>query len=315
MTEPESLARVIEAHAARGVDLPTAVAHAVLVDLLEAPGSASGALSPADVHVDRRGRAFAAERPTCAAMLPLVSHLLGPRLPPDARPMLAVLEDLAGGGLPAEPERVRLALREFLPPPAGPEEVAGWVSAASDEPSDLPTLLPEDAGPSVLPTPSIIPEPPRGAQDDLDRAPAGADAPIAAALDPPASGSSPPASAAPSAGAHPERPGGMDEARSGRPAPPDPPRDLLPSPEDAKAAGDLLGQVAGEGEARRVVRHEIPRNDPPVSVRSAPAARRSARAGVEGDDAILGPGESRGWWMWAIVLAALAGAMYLLFFA
>lgn len=85
----------------------------------------------------------------------------------------------------------------------------------------------------------------------------------------------------------------------------------LPPP---RYSGSTSSGAQSDTSDREVVRHEMGRVDRPVSVPVAPAARRSARPGIEGDDSLLMPAEGRNIWVWAGVLAALAGAMYMLFF-
>lgn len=92
------------------------------------------------------------------------------------------------------------------------------------------------------------------------------------------------------------------------PAPPDRPAS------DVRASDVSASDLEASGE-RPVVRLKVPRSDPPVSVRTAPAARRSARPGATGNDAILGPSEERGWIMWVLAVAVVgAGAYFLLFY-
>lgn len=65
---------------------------------------------------------------------------------------------------------------------------------------------------------------------------------------------------------------------------------------------------------RPVVRHKLDRPLRPVSVVSAPAARRSARSSPLGSDSILVPADQKKGWAWVAVAALIGAAVYFLFF-
>ena len=74
------------------------------------------------------------------------------------------------------------------------------------------------------------------------------------------------------------------------------------------------GRIAEAGsDGRKVVRHEY--SPPTVSVQTAPAARRSARAAAMGPDSILVPNDRKSGAAWLVVLGAIAALVYFLFFA
>ena len=89
------------------------------------------------------------------------------------------------------------------------------------------------------------------------------------------------------------------EAEDGRTATPEP----LPS--EASPSSDP---------ARPVVRHDSARQVRPVSVVTAPAARRSARASVHGSDSLIVPADERKNWIWVVAVGIVAAVVYALFF-
>lgn len=344
MTTDLSLADLQAGFDARGIALPVAVVHAVAADLLDRVEDGAGrALDPHEVTIDPHGRARAPDGTGGDSVVNLVVAVLGAAAPPGARELVA-----AGGSEPRaiSPERVRRLLRRSLSPPAPAREVRAWAESLRETPSDLPTLPPRKASAPLELEAAAEPErPPLEAPPAFEARPATRPRPEASPRERPLEASSPlkaldeereaaPLSksfdeeqeAAPSLKALEEELDQVDEKN---------PTDLLPAqpdvaPDDprsaeaakvAEAAGVVLADIVGQGEirgsspsGRPVVRHELPRSDPPVTVSSAPAARRSARPGNRGQDSILRPGDDRGWVVWGAVLAALAGAMYLLFF-
>ena len=286
-----TLDRMLEVHADRGDWLPLAVAHSVALDLLQstAPDPSERTLDIAEVTIEPSGVARAEGAVGFRGVLPVITLMLGADgsggLPPHACGLLALLEELSAEGAEDDGiERLRWALEEELPPPADRGEVA-----ALAEELTLPTPEPMDHD-SELPTLPPEVSPPRAARR---RRPAASEA------EPHSSQG--------------RLLGGSNYTAGAYDTPPSPPEEAM-----AQAAGSLVTGLAREGSARGtperpVVRHEVPRTDPPVSVDRAPAARRSAQAAIHGDDSILGPGEDRGWWVWLIVLAGVAGAVYLLF--
>lgn len=85
-----------------------------------------------------------------------------------------------------------------------------------------------------------------------------------------------------------------------------PPSDVAPIP-DAP-----MGAETSVSDGRRVVRYEY--SPPSVAVSSAPAARRSARAATAGPDSILVPNDKKSGFAWLVILAGIAGIVYVLFF-
>ncbi len=347
---PVALDVILDAHAARGASLPTALAHAVLLDVLEQANPSAAGRSGGPFSVGADGQVRSERPPSLLDLLGLCERLAGPEgWPPSAQPLAGWLGDIESGTVPADPDRLRWAFSLFLPPPAPVEELAALAALVEAESEDLPMPDPvEDAAeggselPTLAPSVELTFEPPvpmpvlRDPPEEL--------LPSADESDPPAA---PPARPRDEAPAAPSRPtsgrfaarGGefASEARSeatptndrSRPTPPhrepdefDPP--AAPPPRSSfvrdaprpgersmvEAARDIAAGVAREGQPRRVVRHQIPRNDSPVVLRKAPAARQSA----QGTDSIIGPGEDRSWVLWGLVVGGLAAALYFLFF-
>ena len=139
---------------------PVAVAHSIALDLLAdtlPTEEREGAVQASDVTLDLSGRSFVKRPASCVDLINLVTHLIGggsgkALFPSTARPALGVLEDIANGVLPPEPDRVRLLLAHHLGPPAPYAEVAGVVRSLLGEPEldvENPTLLPHFEGPVV----------------------------------------------------------------------------------------------------------------------------------------------------------------------
>lgn len=288
------LDRLVDGYARRGAWIPLAVAHALAEDLAAEVHGGEADLSLQDVEL-RAGRARlrAGPAPSSSAVAGVIRRLLGGEgdreLPPSARPLLPVLAAVPPRNRAEAEARIRAALRAHLPPPALPDEIARACAAAAGAPveeEEAWRAAPTEIGPRAEAPPAL----------DIE-ALTGVSAPD---TDPPAA---PPSEA------------GDDWAERARRAE----RSMT------RAAGGILEGIAREGSARPppdassssgerpVVRHQLPRNDPPKLTR-APAARRSARpGGREGDDAILS-GDDRSWVIWALVLAGLTGALYVLFF-
>ncbi len=90
----------------------------------------------------------------------------------------------------------------------------------------------------------------------------------------------------------------------------------MPEPLDSEMAEASAQPTVREGSNpdRPVVRHKLARALRPVSVVSAPAARRSARSSPLGSDSILVPADQKKGWAWVAVAATIAAAVYFLFF-
>lgn len=271
--------------------------------------------------------------------------------PCTAWPALSALEGARGDSAEVAVAQVRDSLRTHLPPPAPEDELARLVCTVVDSSSGEPDweALPTRIGPATsIGEAEALPAMPR--PTSVAGRPASVARPTSVAGRP--ASVARPTSVAPSADADPlsapvPAPPLDIQALTGVPEPaalsdppaapplaepserPSEPYAVPPaSHEEAERramanAGPVLDSIAAEGRAResdptasgerRVVRHQLPRSDKPVTLTRAPAARRSARASLEGDDVIFA-GDDRGYLMWFLVLAALAGAMYLLFY-
>lgn len=96
---------------------------------------------------------------------------------------------------------------------------------------------------------------------------------------------------------------------------PEAPETAMPMPLESELdAASAQPTERADTPSRPVVRHELPRGPRPVSVVTAPAARRSARSSPHGGDSILVPADQKRGWVWVGVVAAICAAVYFLFF-
>lgn len=341
--------------AERGHPLPVAVTHAVVVALLDAAPGEDAPSVQTELVIDDRGQVHSGPRAGGDIAKLAVELLGGDgeTWPASAQPLRPVLEAAAAGNGDVDLYRLRLALRRHLVPPAAPDELRRWAELArlrensgSDEAGPPPSV---DGAPTTVeavaasPSQALQPEsepvvPPLAGSGPLEPR-TEPEVPSGIPTMPPPSEPSPSlleleeALEAEDRAAHTELLPARPDTKPPEPVIAKPSLDLPASPEEAAAlrpAGEVLEEIAASGQAREVepaesgsfspsgrpvVRHELPRSDPPVMVSSAPAARRSARPATDGHDSLLGPGSDRAWMMWLVVLLALAGAMYLLFFS
>jgi hypothetical protein len=331
----------------RGEPVPVAVVVSVFDDVLadSVDDSGAGAADLEAVRVRPSGAAFVARPLRLSAVAPLLMEALGADLPdegavpPAAWGLFERLTSDDPGARPADAEQLRQWLRDALGAPATHEEVRDCVfhalmgtqddvheletlpPAPSEEPLPVPepaaeenvvTLPPERAAPERLLDTDVI----RTRRQPRDLAPP-TDLETAANLPAPL-----PDTLQPALHAEEEDDSGLPTSID--PEPPSAVQAALHDEEDDDGYDDALEDPAGtthqptqpaHDPSRPVVRHGRVRPPArPVSVVSAPAARRSARAAAHGPDSILVPAEQGRRWGWLVIAGALVAAIYLLFF-
>ncbi|MBX2813298.1 MAG: hypothetical protein KTR25_15900 [Myxococcales bacterium] len=190
------LEEILSAFASRGSWPPVAITHSIAVDLLDDvadPDLGFTELTPRDVALGVSGQGQSQQPYGCQAIAKLLGELLGgdqhrSQLPAMARPVFAVLDDVAEGVLPPDPDRLRIALAQHLGPPAPYTEVANIVRAVggehlqsepfvfverSQDPDSTPLLVPElVSSADVELTPLPVAKPASSADVELTPVPA-----------------------------------------------------------------------------------------------------------------------------------------------
>ncbi|MCA9551238.1 MAG: hypothetical protein KC933_14475 [Myxococcales bacterium] len=336
----------------RGEPVPVAVVVSVFDDVLASSVTEDGA-SDADLEMVRvrAGGAAFLPRPVClSAVAPMLMEALGADLPDEgAVPPAAwglfdrLTSDEPGEG-PADAEQLRQWLRDALGAPATHEEVRDCVlhalvgvreapavvserPAGSDDVHELEALPP---APSEEPLP--VPEP--AAEENVVTLPPERAAPerlvetdvMRARIQP--RDLAPPTDLETAANLPAPLPDtlqpGLHDDDSALPTtidaePPSAVQAALQVGDDDDEHADPAGTThqptqPAHDPSRPVGRHGLVRPPRGVSVITAPAARRSARAATYGPDSILVPADQGRRWGWLVAGAVLAAAVYFLFF-
>lgn len=343
-----SFAEIVRAWHARGEAVPVAVVVSVFDDILATSIADDGkaAIDLEHVRVTPQGRARLSCPGRLSAIASMLTEALGADLPGDAVPPAAwglfdrIRSDDATES-PVDAEQLRHWIRDSLGAPATHEEVQECANEArtpNDEdvheletlpphPSDVLLPIPEpaiDEGMVTLPPERSV-EPNQISTDlvrkrDLPRdVQPNTDVERATHLPEPLDESLEPASqtAFPTTiDASPPAP--VQEARAAAAAQEDEPM-VKPVPDDETAMPQPLdSELAVAPPADRAdsnrVRHTLERPVNPVSVVSAPAARRTAQSSPLGSDSIIGPADPRRAWAWVVVAAMISASVYFLFF-
>ncbi len=348
-----SFAEIVRAWHARGEAVPVAVVVSVFDDILATSVADDGkaAIDLEHVRVTPEGRAQLSCTGRLSAIVGMLMEALGADLPGDAVPPAAwgLFERLTSDDAtesPMDAEQVRQWIRDSLGAPATHEEVqecAQEALAPAEEdlheletlpprPSDVLLPIPEpaiDEGMATLPPErSVEPnqistdlvrkrELPRDLQPntDVERA-THLPEPLDDSLEPESETAFPTTIDA-------SPPAPVQEARAAavaveeaevlvKPVPDD--ETAMPQPLESELAAASAQPTAPARVDSDRVRHTLDRPVNPVSVVSAPAARRTAQSSPLGRDSIIGPADPRKAWAWVLVAAAICASVYFLFF-